>query len=773
MSLLKQLTVDPSNITIRTKLYDGPLYTLSIAINSETNEKLFVNKPSKGSERSTSDGFYSFAQKIQCLNCPFLMTISGISAKKPYFYLTQYAERGSLRSVLRVQRSLTGAQKTIFAISIANCLLYLHHRKVNIPSLTTDIIYITGKGTAKINITEIDQRGLPPWHAPEIDEIEDSSTKSDIFLFAFVLYEMLAGETPFFGKGSDEIMENIRSRKRPSVSRFTSSKPLVELIQKCWSHNPDNRPTIETVVKTLECTKVVFPETDEEEVGSFIRKLEGHRRKKTSAPSSPTKQSASMGSFNRSGFAKPYLSVFSDYQSDDFVDSLNDIQDILKEEDIVSFYILVSHHFRHGVPVNIQRDVIRAINTTLLVYFCFEALQQANILKLLPYDEDMLFDDVFDLLHTVFLYGQPIINADFSRTLNLLTKKSPEKSIILYANYLKQYDTISNAAPVINCLLDNQKAFYRSKVGNEYISTLFFLCFNSEAFFKKYMQHCRPIFCTFMHSEDPTAAKTAYYAVFTLLDSEFQLPFQQIISDVCDVDLSQSAVSVLLKLTSFPMPQQLIDNLLEIVDDRNDAFLLLLRIADVQQGAKNIINNTSWLLESSLKIVDKLKLFMVILKHLKLRERVSSLEEIPQFLTNLAKSNNVQVRICLGVTIRKLLITKSTLDELTEKGFFNALLAAINEKENDTVVGLLIEVIASLAKNGYTKSYKMFIEPLVSCLEDSDKVCKSAFTALIYLSFHDKCAEKIKNTNIKSLLKRIPKDLIPTEQKETLLSNLQ
>ena len=126
--VLEPLVIEPSYVSVRTKLYDSPYYSLSIAINSQTNEKYYLFQPTSKNDRSSTGHFLAFAKLTQRLNCPFLMSIVGLNVKKPYYYLTPYAERGSLRSILRTQKSLTGAQKTIFAISIANCLLYLHHR---------------------------------------------------------------------------------------------------------------------------------------------------------------------------------------------------------------------------------------------------------------------------------------------------------------------------------------------------------------------------------------------------------------------------------------------------------------------------------------------------------------------------------------------------------------------------------------------------------------------------------------------------------------------
>ena len=778
--VLEPLVVEASDVSVRTKLYESPYYTLSIAINSQTNEKYYLFQPTKKNDRSSADHFLAFAKLSQRLNCPFLMSIVGLNVKKPYFYLTQYAEKGSLRSILRTQRSLTGAQKTIFAISIANCLLYLHHRSIYVPCLTTDIIYVTGKGTCKVNFTEIDQRGVPSWCAPEMDDSFQSNPKTDVFLYAFVLYEMLTGETPYAGMSPDAIVQAVKDRKRPSLSRFTSVRPLCDLIQKCWMHLPDNRPSIEEVVKTIECTRVLFPESDEKEVTDFIHKLEHHRKRK-SAQNSPVKSTTGQNSFResppsspiRNGYAKPYLSVFSDYQSDEFFDAITNVTQILKEEDVLGFYLIVSHHFKPGTPINVQKDTLAAINTTLLTFWSFDAFSQSTLLKLLPYDEEYLVDDVFEVLYTVFTNSPETITPDFTRTLQLITKKNPEKALVLFANYAKQYDSIKNSSHVINVLLDNQKVFYHSTIGNEYISTIFFLCFNSDNFFNKYIYRCRPIFCTFMHSEDTQAAKSAYSAVYTLLDSQFQLPFPQIISDVNDEDLSSSAISILLKLTNFPISHQLVDNLFRLVSSKNEAYLLMLRIADDEIGAQYILANPVWLVNRSMSTVDTLRLFMVLLKHLKLRHQMSLLDELPEFLSILSVSQESQVKICLGTVIKKLSLSRTLLNELSEHGFYKALLASIQMKESDTIKSLLIDVVSMIARFGYVNDLKIFTKPLISYLLESDKVCKSSFAALIYLSFHDECALQIQGTNIKEILKQIPKTVIPDDQRSTLLSNIQ
>lgn len=761
-SPIDRLIVRPNEISVQNLVYSSPQYTLHKAYNKSNGDNLLLFQPIKHTSLSKPNNYRNFIIKCTKLTCPFLLPIIAYTDEEPMMILTDLLKQGSLKDNLRMRNNLSGSQKTIIAISIANAMLYCHHRNVFMPSLTPEIIYITPRGNAKVSVIEMNLKPLLPWSAPEMRSNSDASSKSDVFLFGFILYELFTGETPFGDMPEEQIRQSIQEKKRPSVSRLQPQN-LTHLIQQCWSHQPENRPTIEEIVRKLESGDVMFPNTDLNEVDYFISKLENRRRKKNLLKQSPVK--------NR---PNSYLQVFIDYNNPTFYSDLVRIEDFLEPEDQYQFYYIVSNHFKPGTPKKACESVLEAIRVVLENSLDFTPFIRSNIMKLLPYDDDSFDSKIFDILNLVFTNTPESINSDFKRTLDMLIKKSPSKSIVLIGHYCKRIDAVHDPWNILELLFDNVKYFYHSKCGSEYVSTLFFLCFSNQEFYKKNFDRCRNIFCSFLHSEDSNAAKNAYKAVFNLLDPKFTLPFPQIISDVGDTDLSELALSVLMKLTNFPVSKQLIDTLMMLCGARPDAYLLLLlRCADTMEGSNILCNDTQWLSSGVMTDSELLKLVLVLLKNPNARKMLTSSEQLPNFLVSILKNDETEVLICLTKTIQCLNLTRDFLQRLSSVNFYRKLLGVINLCKDDVLKSFLIDIISISSKEAFISDYNIFIDPLSNLLQGSDRVVRSSFTALVYMSFHQECADEMKESNVKDALKKLPQNLIPSDQIQTLLSNIE
>ena len=118
--------------------------------------------------------------------------------------------------------------------------------------------------------------GTPRWMPPELirlsSEIEGSSLsringepnhpfKCDTFSFGMVCYEILSGQEPFSDfENSRQIREMILSKERPILPTKSSECPLKlkSVIEKCWSHDPKERPTIRDICGELKYLKYLL-----------------------------------------------------------------------------------------------------------------------------------------------------------------------------------------------------------------------------------------------------------------------------------------------------------------------------------------------------------------------------------------------------------------------------------------------------------------------------------------------------------------------------------
>lgn len=107
--------------------------------------------------------------------------------------------------------------------------------------------------------------GTTRWKAPElfIQESEDKDSiptpASDVYSFSCVAYEILTGQIPFYEiKGSEAVtLKLFNSREQPSrPAPGKAAKELTDeawsLLEDCWIHEPDQRPSLEEVLRRLE-----------------------------------------------------------------------------------------------------------------------------------------------------------------------------------------------------------------------------------------------------------------------------------------------------------------------------------------------------------------------------------------------------------------------------------------------------------------------------------------------------------------------------------------
>ena len=94
--------------------------------------------------------------------------------------------------------------------------------------------------------------GTVPYMSPEQVRGQEVDTRSDIFSFGVVLYEMLAGVHPFKKGGQIETANAILSETQPPLSRYTNDVPglLQHTVKKMLAKEPDRRYQLIHEVRT-------------------------------------------------------------------------------------------------------------------------------------------------------------------------------------------------------------------------------------------------------------------------------------------------------------------------------------------------------------------------------------------------------------------------------------------------------------------------------------------------------------------------------------------
>ena len=89
--------------------------------------------------------------------------------------------------------------------------------------------------------------GIIPYLAPEVLSKEPYTKESDIYSFGMIMWEFTTGKKPFHVRPHDHhLILDILNGERPQITDDTPEFYL-ELMKRCWDHNPKNRPTAKEI----------------------------------------------------------------------------------------------------------------------------------------------------------------------------------------------------------------------------------------------------------------------------------------------------------------------------------------------------------------------------------------------------------------------------------------------------------------------------------------------------------------------------------------------
>jgi serine/threonine protein kinase len=173
-------------------------------------------------------------------------------------------EEGSLQQVLHSDRTLAWSQRVKMAKGIAAGLAYLHgegivHRDIKSMNVLLNSqleAKLSDFGLAKVKTSTLTMTagfmGTPQWSAPELFGMGTKCNfTTDVFALGVVFWELCTREMPF--KEAENLMSIAMHVATGGRETIPSSVPssFSDLISRCWTQNPQDRPTSDEVLNEL------------------------------------------------------------------------------------------------------------------------------------------------------------------------------------------------------------------------------------------------------------------------------------------------------------------------------------------------------------------------------------------------------------------------------------------------------------------------------------------------------------------------------------------
>ncbi|KAL7098555.1 hypothetical protein ACP275_09G024400 [Erythranthe tilingii] len=200
------------------------------------------------------------------LRHPNIISFIAACKKPPVFcIITEYYPGGSLRKYLHQQEPYSLPLNLVLKLSldIAHGMQYLHGRGILHRDLKSENLLLDEDMCVKVadfGISCLESQcgsakgftGTYRWMAPEMIKEKHHTKKVDVYSFGLVLWELLTALIPFDDMTPEQAAFAVcQKNARPPLP---SSCPTAfrNLINRCWSSNPDKRPQFDEIVGILE-----------------------------------------------------------------------------------------------------------------------------------------------------------------------------------------------------------------------------------------------------------------------------------------------------------------------------------------------------------------------------------------------------------------------------------------------------------------------------------------------------------------------------------------
>ena len=89
---------------------------------------------------------------------------------------------------------------------------------------------------------------------PESFDLKDGrpTHESDCYALGMVMYEVLSGQIPFTKENGPAVIRKVLEGKRPERPPTLFTGGLWEMLELCWKHRPQDRPSLKTLLQFLE-----------------------------------------------------------------------------------------------------------------------------------------------------------------------------------------------------------------------------------------------------------------------------------------------------------------------------------------------------------------------------------------------------------------------------------------------------------------------------------------------------------------------------------------
>ena len=278
---------DISNYKLIRNINTGGFGTVNLVQNKETN-KTYAAKTNLIPNKTQNKLFISREIRILIqVQHPTIIQFRGFSyvdfnGNPNITILMDYMEGGSLADMIAKEQqglcppNYDNTKRQIILAGIARGMMILHSKHIIQRDLKPENVLldsdlrpcITDFGLSKVfdpyhsmNQSMADS-GTAAYMAPEVINSDQYNTKADVYSFGILMYEVIMGKRAYasllHGKkklNQFQFKKRVSDGLRPEIKPGEIKKSFQTLIEKCWSENPNERPTFIELYRKLSLSR--------------------------------------------------------------------------------------------------------------------------------------------------------------------------------------------------------------------------------------------------------------------------------------------------------------------------------------------------------------------------------------------------------------------------------------------------------------------------------------------------------------------------------------
>ena len=453
--------------------------------------------------------------------------------------------------------------------------------------------------------------------------------------------------------------------------------------------------------------------------------------------------------------------VLSSPSSPRFEEELQSAPDVLTRDESSDFFDTVMHLFKRQITDQQGNLILQTIQKVIKNSHHLKVFTQPKYLSQLPFSEEAFCEETLNIVYLLVDDAPRCLTSQVVDSFVPCIDMNPPKCLVLIAKYALHFPEIDNPWPFLDLLFKFSRNFTTPDLIRDYCTILCFLCHKFTLYHEGRLEHCWTQMTACLSSEDIETIRTCYDALSSLakLDARnLSADFVYIYKHLRSPATAQHALSLLISMQLPETVQKdpaLLQSLTVASQFTEKGTVALAQMLSKKGIAELFMASTKWMAMQMPKLIDTLRIFLVVFKHRELRPLLAEAPELVPFLKLLVEQGNVGILSIVGTIIRKLEPDKALVRTMSKKGLLDVFFRVAWKVNDDISFDAAFHLAAYLSQITYVQELDDVARHVAEHATAKGRIARTACFAAAELAPHESCYRIMANGGLEEFFERI------------------